>query len=90
MRRAYICTHPWCWARRATGHGLTGSSEREFDYGSPTVNCHNADHNHSWPKMMYTDQGHQLCDRLWDETLEELKFAGVKEKLQKDSQLDKF
>jgi hypothetical protein len=40
--------------------------------------------------MMYTDQGHQLCDRLWDETLEELKFAGVKEKLQKDSQLSKF
>jgi hypothetical protein len=30
---------------------------------------------------MYTDQGQQLCDRLWDETLEELKFAGVKEKL---------
>jgi hypothetical protein len=30
---------------------------------------------------MYTDQGHQLSERLWDETLEELKFAGVKEKL---------
>jgi hypothetical protein len=30
---------------------------------------------------MYTDQGLQMRERLWDETLEELKFAGVKEKL---------
>ena len=28
---------------------------------------------------MYTDQGHQMSERLWDETLEELKFAGVKD-----------
>jgi hypothetical protein len=34
---------------------------------------------------MYTDQGHQVSERLWDETLEELNFAGVKEKLRKDS-----
>jgi hypothetical protein len=33
---------------------------------------------------MYTDQGHQMRERLWDETLEELKFAGVKGKLSKD------
>jgi hypothetical protein len=30
---------------------------------------------------MYTDQGRQMSEKLWDETLEELKFAGVKEKL---------
>ncbi|KAF1970988.1 NAD(P)-binding protein [Bimuria novae-zelandiae CBS 107.79] len=35
----------------------------------------------AWPKTMYTDEGHQMGERLWDETLEELKFAGVKEKL---------
>ncbi|KAF1952102.1 NAD(P)-binding protein [Byssothecium circinans] len=35
----------------------------------------------SWPKTMYTDQGHKMSEKLWDETLEELKFAGVKEKL---------
>jgi hypothetical protein len=33
---------------------------------------------------MYTEQGHQMSERLWNETLEELKFAGVREKLQKD------
>jgi hypothetical protein len=33
---------------------------------------------------MYTDQGHHMGERLWDETLEELNFAGVKEKLQTD------
>ncbi|KAF2869148.1 hypothetical protein BDV95DRAFT_596807 [Massariosphaeria phaeospora] len=38
----------------------------------------------AWPKTMYTDKGRQMGERLWDETLEELKFAGVKEKLQKD------
>ncbi|KAK3301891.1 uncharacterized protein B0T15DRAFT_563572 [Chaetomium strumarium] len=32
----------------------------------------------AWPKTMYTDQGHQLGEWLWDETLEELKFASVK------------
>ncbi|KAF2654129.1 NAD(P)-binding protein [Lophiostoma macrostomum CBS 122681] len=37
----------------------------------------------AWPKTMYTQQGQQLSERLWDETLEELKFAGVREKLQK-------
>jgi hypothetical protein len=30
---------------------------------------------------MYTDQGHQMRERLWDETLEELKFAGVEDTL---------
>jgi hypothetical protein len=30
---------------------------------------------------MYTDQGQQMGERLWNETLEELKFASVKEKL---------
>jgi hypothetical protein len=30
---------------------------------------------------MYTDQGQQMLERLWDETLEELEFASVKEKL---------
>jgi hypothetical protein len=30
---------------------------------------------------MYTDQGRKMSERLWDETLEELKFAGVAEKL---------
>ncbi|KAF2823614.1 NAD(P)-binding protein [Ophiobolus disseminans] len=39
----------------------------------------------AWPKAMYTDKGHQMGERLWDETIEELKFAGVKEYLQKDS-----
>jgi hypothetical protein len=34
---------------------------------------------------MYTDQGHQMSEKLWDETLEELDFAGVKGKLRKDS-----
>jgi hypothetical protein len=49
------------------------------------VPCHNANQNHSWPKTMYTDQGHQMSEKLWDETLEELDFAGVKGKLRKDS-----
>ncbi|KAF2445319.1 NAD(P)-binding protein [Karstenula rhodostoma CBS 690.94] len=35
----------------------------------------------AWPKTMYTDQGHHMGERLWDETLEELKFARVEEKL---------
>ncbi|KAH5139448.1 hypothetical protein HBI56_226380 [Parastagonospora nodorum] len=35
----------------------------------------------AWPKTMYTDQGQQMGERLWNETLEELKFASVKEKL---------
>jgi hypothetical protein len=30
---------------------------------------------------MYTEQGRQMGERLWDETLEELKFAGVRERL---------
>jgi hypothetical protein len=30
---------------------------------------------------MYTDHGHRMSEKLWGETLEELKFAGVKEKL---------
>jgi len=30
---------------------------------------------------MYTEQGHRMGEKLWEETLEELKFAGVKEKL---------
>jgi len=32
---------------------------------------------------MYTEEGRQMGDRLWDETLEELKFAGVREKFSK-------
>ncbi|KAF1834212.1 NAD(P)-binding protein [Decorospora gaudefroyi] len=38
-----------------------------------------------WPKTMYTDQGRKMSEKLWDETLEELKFAGVKGKLQNDT-----
>jgi hypothetical protein len=49
-----------------------------------TVRCSVADQTSSWPKTMYTEQGHQMRERLWDETLEELKFAGVKERLLKD------
>jgi hypothetical protein len=37
---------------------------------------------YSWPKTMYTNQGRQMGERLWEETLEELRFAGVKEKLE--------
>jgi hypothetical protein len=44
-----------------------------------TVYC--ADLGLSWPKTMYTEQGRQMGERLWDETLEELKFAGVRERL---------
>jgi hypothetical protein len=66
------------------GHGLIGSSERESDFVPKYCPLPNADHNHSWPKTMYTEQGRQMRERLWEETLEELKFAGVKEKLGKD------
>ncbi|KAL5113211.1 hypothetical protein ACEQ8H_008918 [Pleosporales sp. CAS-2024a] len=34
-----------------------------------------------WPKFMYTEQGRQMSEKLWSETLEELRFAAVKEKL---------
>ena len=27
--------------------------------------------------MMYSDRGHHLSDKLWDETMEEFHFAGV-------------
>jgi hypothetical protein len=49
-----------------------------------TIHCANADQHHSWPKMMYTDHGQRMSERLWAETLEELKFAGVKETLRKN------
>jgi hypothetical protein len=44
-----------------------------------TVQCPNINQSFSWPKTMYTDHGHQIGQRLWHETLEELEFAGVKE-----------
>jgi hypothetical protein len=46
-----------------------------------TIHRPHTDQNYSWPKFMYTDQGRRLSERLWDETLEELKFAGVTERL---------
>lgn len=37
----------------------------------------------TWPdsfhKMLYTVEGKAVIDQLWQETMEELKFAGVKE-----------
>jgi hypothetical protein len=64
------------------GHGLIGSSDRESNFVSKYFPLfQNTNEDHSWPKTMYTDQGHQISEKLWDETLEELKFAGVKEKL---------
>ncbi|KAK8064040.1 hypothetical protein PG996_008692 [Apiospora saccharicola] len=36
----------------------------------------------AWPPMMYTEEGHRLGDRLWDETMEELSFAKVEELLE--------
>jgi len=35
----------------------------------------------SWPVMMYTDYGRRMSDKLWNETMEELRFAGVNEVL---------
>ncbi|KAK7750016.1 hypothetical protein SLS62_008008 [Diatrype stigma] len=35
----------------------------------------------AWPKTMYTDTGRRIGDKLWDETLKELEFAGVRERL---------
>jgi hypothetical protein len=32
--------------------------------------------------MVYTPEGRALMDVLWDETLQELKFAGVEEIIQ--------
>ncbi|KAI1859162.1 hypothetical protein JX265_010639 [Neoarthrinium moseri] len=34
-----------------------------------------------WPLMMYTDLGRKLGDKLWEETLEELRFATASEAL---------
>ncbi|KAJ9150678.1 NAD(P)-binding protein [Pleurostoma richardsiae] len=31
----------------------------------------------AWPVIMYTDHGRRLSDKLWKETMEELRFAGV-------------
>jgi hypothetical protein len=33
--------------------------------------------------MMYSDQGRRISDKLWKETMEELRFAGVYEALDK-------
>jgi hypothetical protein len=33
---------------------------------------------------MYTDHGKRMGQKLWDETLEELRFAGITEELLKD------
>lgn len=35
---------------------------------------------------MYTDTGRRIGDKLWDETLKELEFAGVGEALKKTKQ----
>lgn len=32
---------------------------------------------------MYTDEGRRISDKLWEETLQELRFAGVEDVLQK-------
>jgi hypothetical protein len=32
-----------------------------------------------FPKLMYTEEGKKCMERLWNETMEELKFANVKD-----------
>lgn len=61
------------------GRGLTGLSERMYD----PICRHwlDVDCFYSWPKAMYTEQGREQGEKLWAGTLEELKFAGVGEKL---------
>lgn len=34
-----------------------------------------------WPPMMYTEEGRRLGERLWDETMAELRFAEIEELL---------
>lgn len=34
-----------------------------------------------FPKLMYTDEGRKATERLWNETMVELDFAGVKQRL---------
>jgi hypothetical protein len=58
--------------------GRIGSSERESDFVPHTADCPDANLDRSWPQTMYTGEGHQMRERLWDETLDELEFAGVK------------
>ena len=36
---------------------------------------------YGWPVMMYSDLGRRMSDKLWNETMEELRFAGVYEVL---------
>ena len=36
----------------------------------------------SFNPMMYTPEGKAITDRLWDETIAELEFAGVRDILQ--------
>jgi len=45
---------------------------------SQSVHCTNA--NTVWcryPEIMYTQEGARVRERLWEETMEELNFAGV-------------
>jgi hypothetical protein len=32
-----------------------------------------------FPKLMYTEEGKKCMERLWDETMDELKFANAKD-----------
>ena len=34
---------------------------------------------HRFHEMMYTESGRKITNRLWEETLDELSFAGVRE-----------
>lgn len=71
-------------------HGLIGLSERKSDFIPDIAYCFNADENHSWPKTMYMDEGRQMGERLWNETLDELKFAEVQEKLRTNPSLERL
>ncbi|KAJ3566874.1 hypothetical protein NPX13_g6974 [Xylaria arbuscula] len=37
---------------------------------------------HPFPSLMYTSEGKALIDRVWDETLAELEFAGARQKIE--------
>ena len=45
---------------------------------SPGSEHSNADFS-SFHAMMYTSEGKRVMDRLWEETLQELEFAGVRD-----------
>jgi hypothetical protein len=45
-----------------------------------------ADFSPRFHQMMYTPEGQKTTERLWEETLDELNFAGVKEIINSMSQ----